>query len=168
VIERTKGQLPRTRSLRLIQPDKLLELLTENYAPPSINQRLTAKTTLTPDQFCRRLTAWRREAAAKVALTGSSSVGQYAVMAREPIQSFYCSNLEMLLQRLGPDLEETDRFPNVEILETDEDFVYFDRRDNLAASPVQTYLELMQGDKRERETAEQLRKAILHPLQKQG
>ena len=59
VIERTKGQLPRTRSLRLIQPDKLLELLTENYAPPQINQRLTAKTTFTPDEFCRRLAEWR-------------------------------------------------------------------------------------------------------------
>ena len=168
VIERTKGQLPRTRSLRLIQPDKLLELLTENYAPPSINQRLTAKTTLTPDQFCRRLMEWRREAAAKVALTGSSSAGQYAVMAREPIQSFYCSNLERLLKQLGPDLEETSRFPNIEFLETDEDFVYFDTRDNLAASPVQTYLELMRGDKREQETAEQLRKTILQPLKKKG
>ena len=168
VTERTKGQLPRTRSLRLIQPDKLLELLTENYAPPSINQRLTAKTTLTPDQFCRRLMEWGRESAAKVALTGSSSAGQYAVMAREPVQSFYCSNLERLLKRLGPDLEETSRFPNIELLETDEDFVYFDVRDNLAASPVQTYLELMHGDKREQETAEQLRKAILQPLKKKG
>ena len=109
-----KGQLPRTRSLRLIQPEKLLELLAENYAPPSINQRFTAKTTLTPDQFCRRLTEWRREAAVKVALTGSSSAGQYAVMAREPIQSFYCSNLEWLLNQLDPDLEETSRFPNIE------------------------------------------------------
>ena len=45
VIER-KGRLPRTRSLRLIQPDKLLELLTENYAPPRIDRRLTAKTAL--------------------------------------------------------------------------------------------------------------------------
>ena len=141
VIERTKGQLPRTRSLRLIQPDKLLELLAENYAPPLVNQRLTAKTALTPDQFCRRLTKWAGESAAKVALTGSSSAGQYAVMAREPIQSFYCSNLERLLKRLGPDLEETSRFPNIELLETDEDFVYFDTRNNLAASPVQTYLE---------------------------
>jgi hypothetical protein len=168
VIERTKGQLPRTRSLRLIQPDTLLELLADNYAPPSINQRLTAKTTLTPDQFCRRLTECGREAATKVALTGSSSVGQYAVMAREPIQSFYCSNLASLLKRLGPDLEETSRFPNIELVETDEDFVYFDTRDNLAASPVQTYLELMQGDKREQETAEQLRKAILQPFKKKG
>jgi len=38
VIERTKGELPRTRSLRLIQPDKLLELLTENYTPPVIKR----------------------------------------------------------------------------------------------------------------------------------
>jgi hypothetical protein len=40
VIERTKGKSPRTRSLRLIQPEKLLELVTANYAPPVIKQRL--------------------------------------------------------------------------------------------------------------------------------
>ena len=101
-------------------------------------------------------------------LTGSSSAGEYAVMAREPVQSFYCSNLESLLQAIRPDLEETSRFPNVELLETDENFVYFDARDNLAASPVQTYLELMRGDKREQETAEQVRKAILQPLKTKG
>ena len=76
--------------------------------------------------------------------------------------------MESLLKRLGPDLEETSRFANIELLETDENFVYFDARDDLVASPVQTYLELMQGDKRERETAEQLRKTILQPLKKKG
>ena len=89
-------------------------------------------------------------------------------MAREPVQTFYCSSLESLLKRFGADLEETSRFPNVELLETDEDFVYFDARDNLAASPVQTYLELMRGDKREQETAEQVRKAILQPPKTKG
>jgi len=168
VIERAKGQLPRTRSLRLIQPEKLLDLLTENYAPPLINQRFAAKTTLTPDQFYRQIVEWGTEAAEKATLTGSSSAGQYAVMAREPIQSLYCSDLGSLVKRLGPDLEETSRFPNIELLETDDDFVYFDARDDLAASPVQTYLELMQGDKREQETAEQLRKAILQPLKTKG
>ena len=89
-------------------------------------------------------------------------------MVREPLQSFYCSSLESLLKRLGSDLEETSRFPDVEFLETDEDFVYFDARDNLAASPVQVYLELMRGDKREQETAEQVRKAILQPFKAKG
>jgi len=168
VIERTKGESPRTRTLRLIQPEKLLELLTANYAPPLIKQRLTAKTTLAPEQFRRRLMEWGRETAEKAVLTGPSSAGGYAVMAREPIQSFYCSNLESLLKRLGSQLEETSRFPNIELLETDEDFVYFDARDNLVASPVQTYLELMRGDKREQETAEQVRKAILQPLKMKG
>jgi hypothetical protein len=152
----------------LIQPEKLLELLAGNYAPPVINQRLTAKTALTPDQFCCRLMECARDAGAKAAMTGSSSAGNYAVMAREPVQSFYCSNLESLSKRLGPDLEATSRFPNVELLETDEDLVYFDTRDNLAASPVQTYLELMQGDKREQDTAEQVRKAILQPRKREG
>jgi len=168
VIERTKGQVPRTRSLRLLQPAKLLDLLTENYAPPVINQRLTAKITLTPGQFCSRVMAWRSDADEQATLTGSSSVGHYAVMAREPIQSLYCSNLESLLKWLGPDVEEASRFANVEFLATDEDFVYFDARDDLAASPVQTFLELMQGDKREQETAEQLRRTILQPLKKKG
>ena len=168
VIERTKGKSPRTRSLRLIQPEKLLELVTGNYAPPVIKQRLTAKTALAPEQFRRRLREWGRETGEKAVLTGSSSAGEYAVMAREPLQSFYCSDLGSLLKRFRADLEETSRFPNVELLETDEDFVYFDARDNLAASPVQTYLELMRGDKREQETAEQVRKAILQPPKTKG
>ena len=69
---------------------------------------------------------------------------------------------------LGTELEETSRFANIELLETDENFVYFDARDDLVASPVQTYLELMQGGKREQETAEQLRKTMLQPLPKIG
>jgi hypothetical protein len=161
VIERTKGRSPRTRSLRLIQPEKLLQLLTTNYVPPLIKQRLTVKTALAPEQLRQRLREWGREIAENAVLTGSSSAGEYAVMAREPVQSFYCSNLDSLFKRLGSDFEETSRFPNVEFLETDENFVYFDARDHLAASPIQTYLELMRGDKREQETAEQVRRAIL-------
>jgi hypothetical protein len=168
VIERTKGKAPRTRNLRLIQPQKLLELVAANYFPPLIKQRLTAKTALAPEQFRRRLREWGREAIEKAVLTGSSSAGEYAVMAREPLQSYYCSNLESLVHGFATELEETSRFPNVEFLETDEDFVYFDARDDLAASPVQTYLELMRGDKREQETAEQVRKAILQPLKTEG
>jgi hypothetical protein len=101
-------------------------------------------------------------------LTGSSSTGEYAVIAREPIQSFYCFNLDSLLKRFGQQLEETSRFPNVELIETEDDFVFFDVRDTLVASPVQSYLELMRGDKREQETAEQIREAILQPLKRKG
>lgn len=74
------------------------------------------------ERFRRRLLEWAREAGEKATLTGSSSSSEYAVMAREPIQSFYCSNLDSLLKRFGSPLEETARFPNVELIETDEEF----------------------------------------------
>jgi hypothetical protein len=50
------------------------------------------------------------------------------------------------------------------VVETDEDIVYFDVRRKRGipwASPVQTYLELMSGDKRDRETAAQLARELL-------
>ncbi len=168
VIERAKGELPRTTSLRLVQPDKLLELLRTNYVPPLVKQRLTAKTSLVSDDLRRELAHRATRADVRVVLTGSSSVGSYAVMAREPIESFYCSNLDFLLRRLGSRIEDASRFPNIELLETDDDFVYFDSRESLAASPIQTYLELMRGDKREQKTAEQVRRMILNRLSRQG
>jgi hypothetical protein len=100
----------------------------------------------------------------KVVLTGASSVEAYAVMAREPVQSYYCTDLDGVLRSMGDDLRETDRFANVNLLQTRDGFVYFDRRPGLVASPIQTYLELANGDKRERETAEQVRRVILEPL----
>jgi hypothetical protein len=39
--------------------------------------------------------------------------------------------------------------------------VYFDRRPGLVASPIQAYLELARGDKREKKTADQVRRVIL-------
>ncbi len=145
-----------------------MELVTANYASPVIKQRVRAKTALAPDQLGQRFGEWGRKTGEDVVLTGASSAGEYAVMAREPIQSFYCSNLDRLLKRFGAQCEETSRFPNVELIETDEEFLYFDARKNLTASPVQAYLEIMRGDNREQETAEQLREAILQPLKEKG
>ncbi len=48
--------------------------------------------------------------------------------------------------------------------ETQDETVYFDiRRDNgaLRASPIQTYLELMSGDKRDRESAAKVADGVL-------
>jgi hypothetical protein len=115
-----------------------------------------------------RLADWEEKSGARVVLTGASSVEAYAVMAREPIQSFYCSDLDGAIKSLGNDIRETDRFANVSLLETKDDFVYFDRRPNLVASPIQCYLELVNGDKRERETADQVKRLILGSLAQAG
>ena len=80
--------------------------------------------------------------------TGFGSVGSYAVMAKEPMQYFYTTDAAATRRTLAEAFEETDRFANVTFMETKDDTVYFDRRTGLVASPVQTYLELVTGDKR--------------------
>jgi hypothetical protein len=155
-------------ALRLLQPDKLLDRLAANYALPAVGRAFRGKCGLRPVELRMRLTEWEEKGGARVVLTGASSVEAYAVMAREPIQSFYCSDLDGAIKSLGNDIRETDHFANVSLLETRDDFVYFDRRPSLVASPIQSYLELINGDKRERETAEQVRRVILGPQAQAG
>ena len=88
------------------------------------------------------------------------------MLAAEPIVPFYTSNIEETLVSLGDAFEATDRFANVAFSETKDDTVYFDSRHKLVASPVQTYLELATGDKRSMETAAQVRRAILEPIER--
>src|SRR5262249_49347257 len=124
-------------------------------------RRFSGKRELGPAELREALAAWEKESGGRVALTGQSSVNAYAAMARESIESFYCSDVSGLIRRLGRKIVETPRFPNVTFLETPERLVFFDRREGLTASPIQVYLELMTGDKRDRETAEQVRRRIL-------
>jgi hypothetical protein len=161
VIERGRGATPVARRLRLLQPEKLLDLLVENYVPPEVGRMFRGKYAQAPEALRERLATREAGGDVKVVLTGTSSVDAYAVMAREPVQSFYCTDVDKVVASLGSDLRETDRFANVTFEETRDDFVYFDRRPGLVASPIQAYLELARGDKREKETADQLRRLIL-------
>jgi hypothetical protein len=89
----------------------------------------------------------------------------YSVLAREPVVAAYCSSApNNLLSALGLKFEVTDRFPNVDLTCTSEELPYFEsiEQDGVDyASPVQTYLELMSGEKRQREAAIQVREYIL-------
>jgi hypothetical protein len=164
LIERSRGKGSAARQLRLIQPDKLLDLLASNYVPPPTDRTLRGKTKLSPEALRDALA----RVGEKVIQTGFGSVGSYAVMAREPMQYFYTTDLAATRRALGDQFEETERFANVTFTATKDDTVYFDRRPGLVASPVQTYLELATGDKRSQETAEQVRRAILGPLEVGG
>lgn len=155
---------PSVRRTRLLQPEKLLDLLARSYTPPEVRRSFRGKCTLQPEELRKRLDSWKSDSSVKVVLTGARSVEAYAIMAREPMQLFYCTDIEAVLRYLGDGIRETDRFANVTLLETRDNFVYFDRRPGLIASPIQSYLELLAGDKRERETADQVRRVILGPL----
>jgi hypothetical protein len=164
VIERARGETPTSRSLRLLQPEKLLHLLCENYSPPEVATSLSGRFAGPPEALVEKLLAWEQRDGRRIVRTGADSVEAYAVMARESVQTFYCSDADAPRKGLGKEFTETERFANVRFLETQDEFVYFDRRSNLLASPVQTYLELATGEKREKETAEQVQRFILGQL----
>lgn len=166
IIERVRRG--RTTRLRLLQPDKLLERLAANYDAPKPSRRFTGKLTRNEEDFEKTLIDWKSDTSERVIRTGATSCGRYATMAREPIARYYCTDLTGLVKHLGESLRETERFPNIQFLETDDTFAYFDPRDDIDASPIQAYLELMSGDKRERETAEQIRQLLIKDLPSSG
>ena len=152
--------------IRLVQPDKLLEKLSENYVLPRVNERVRLKVPGESGTIWELLQKQSQDLNLPFVATGTSSVTQYAVMQRGDVLSVYCPRLEILLERLPG--SRSDRFPNLELVETEDETAYFDARKDgnfWWASPVQVYLELMAGDKRDRETAEQVKSFILANLQ---
>lgn len=149
----------RNDNIRLLQPDKLLEQLSSNYQPPNVRERVRLKVEQGVVEMLRRLS---QKESLPVIATGTSSVSRYAVMQRGDMFSIYSPRIETLLDNLPG--SRTDRFPNLELIETEDETVFFDAReenDFWWASPIQTYLELMAGDKRDRETADQVKSFLL-------
>ena len=154
--------------ISLVQPDKLLDKLAANFSRAKDRPPFRAKVPAEGKELFELLLRAADELKAPIVTTGNGSVSQYAVMQRGPVLPVYCPEPETLFKRLGG--TATDRFPNVEIIEANEPFLYFDAREDRGfrwASPVQVYLELMAGDKRDRETAEQVREFILKDVRRQ-
>ncbi|MBE9544038.1 MAG: hypothetical protein IMF02_06055 [Proteobacteria bacterium] len=155
----------REGTIRLLQPDKLLEKLRENYDPPAVKERVRLKISEENGKVLKLLSKLSQTLDLPLMASGTSSVAQYAVMQRGDLLSVYCPKVEVLLERLPG--SQSDRFPNLELLAIEDETVYFDARQEgnfWWASPVQVYLELMAGDKRDRETAEQLKTLILNDV----
>jgi len=153
----------RNGGIRLLQADKLLEKLAENYAPPNTTKRVRLKIQNDSNEIRGLLAGLSQGSGLSVVATGTSSVARYAVMQRGDMLSVYCNKMNDVVDRL-PRSSETDRFPNLELIETEDETLYFDAREEdgfMWASPVQVYLELKAGDKRDQETAEQLKLSII-------
>ncbi len=155
----------RNGEIRLIQSDKLLEKLSDNYSAPKITERVRLKLTAGNAAIGDLIGRIARKSGVPVMATGTSSVARYAVMQRGDLLSIYCPSIEPFLEQLPG--KQADRFPDVEFIETMDESVYFDARqegDFRWASPVQVYLELMAGDQRDRNTASQVKSHILGEL----
>jgi len=154
--------IQRNKTIQLIQPDKLLEKLSRNYNSPTITGQVRIKISEGRAGIQKLLLNYSKELNIPIVATGLSSVDKFAVMKREELLSVYCPHMDTLLERIQGSI--SDRFPNLEIIETNDEPVYFDawqEGDFRWASPIQVYLELMMGDRRDRETAEQMKSDIL-------
>lgn len=156
---------------RLLQAETLLDQLSKSYRPPRIERQATGQSSVPLPILARLLADSAGEDTDrerfKCVTTGLGSIGQYAIMAREPRLQVYCSNLKRALDVLGERFQETSHFANVELFETRDEFAFFDPRvmDGIPwASPVQVFLELKSGDKRDQETADQVRDRILQEI----
>lgn len=155
--------ITRTETIRLLQPDKLLEKLSENYNAPAVSGRIRLKIPENNKSILKLLSKQSQQLKLPLIASGTSSVTRYTVMQRGDLLTVYCPKVEMLLEKLPG--SQSDRFPNLELLETEDEPVYFDARQEDGfwwASPLQVYMELMVGDKRNQKTAEQLKAAILN------
>ncbi len=156
--------------VRLIQAETLLDQLSRNYRPPRIERQASGEADVPLPVLARLLADRTGDERFRCVTTGLGSIGQYAIMAREPKLQVYCSNLKRALDLLEERFRETPRFANVELFETRDEFAFFDSRlvDGIPwASHVQVFLELMSGDKRDQETADQVRDRILRDIRSQ-
>lgn len=163
IIWREKGLI------KLIQAEKLLDRLVANSKKPAELVQAAGKLQCSQSDVSTAIAIAGRKCGCKTVVTGACSVNQYAAMAREPLVEMYCDiDPHRLVSSLGMQVDGTSRFPNFRLIRTDDPAAFFDARTDgevMYSSPAQCYLELMQGDKREQETAAQVRALILKGIQ---
>ena len=82
--------IAREDTIRLLQPDKLLQELSENYAPPNTRERVRLKVSEGIGTIWELLRKESQELGMPLVAAGTSSVGRYAVMQRGNLLSIYC------------------------------------------------------------------------------
>lgn len=157
LIDRTGGRI------RLTQPDELLDRLVRNYEAPKVIRELQA--VLVDESVSEQLNT--------IATVADSAGIQYAVDIPNSYVPFPGNeDVSIYVESITPFIDanvvrEDTRFPTIRLLETMDPTVYFDRQiiDGVnQVSPVQVYLELTNGTKREREISEPLKAKLLkHP-----
>jgi hypothetical protein len=164
IVDRSEGRIA------LVQPEKLLESLLENYAAPKPERTVQLKTPGGLEEFFRRAEAAAGSAPRlRAVLSGTSSQGRYSAGLRSDTPILYADDLGELKRRTGEAWKPADRFADLTVVETRDPTPFFDARPGECgvrfASPVQAYLELAAGgDKRDSEIARQVRARVLQDL----
>ncbi len=158
----------RSSSIRLTQPGELLDRLVRNYKQPratSMLRGVPVRTSSGDPEDASGMTP--------MAIFGAAAelVGvRYAidlVMSYAPFPG--SEEVTIYVESLAPIIDagairEDDRFATVRLIETSDPTAYFDTRTvgrTARVAPIQVYLELTNGTKREREISDTIRARIL-------
>jgi len=142
--------------IRLLQPEKLLKNLRDQYRRPETVESIPLD--LPEDREDREKFLSELLGGALWVWGGETSAERYATTT--PSQEDRAYTRELPLDEGWIQKYRDDRFYNCILHESRENFLYFGH-DGHWASDVQTYLDLTQGDKREREIAMDLESRIL-------
>lgn len=142
--------------IQVLQPEKLLRRLCEQYRRPSTTESIPLN--LPRPQKEKEAVLTELLGDTRWVWSGATSAERYATTTPAQENEAYTRTLPLDSSRF--DAYRDKRFYNCMLHESKEDFVYFGHNGHWA-SEVQTYLDLMQGDKREREIAQDLEARIL-------
>ncbi len=147
--------------IRLLQPEKLLRNLREEYRRPEPTE--SVRLDLPKDRRKRKETLIKLLDGALWVWDGKTSAERYATTTPSQEDTAYTRELPLDQEQLATFRDE--RFYNCVLHESPDDILYFGH-DGHWASDVQTYLDLMQGDKREQEIAIDIEDRILNRFDK--
>lgn len=154
--------ISRKNGIRLVDGRRLLKNLRENYQKPA-SVRIVRGKVKSLENSLAKMSDNADEADILFAIDEPQ---RYVVFPSNTVlKKVYTEDIDKTLKEVG--FSKDERFPNIELIGTKEPTIYFDRRWDIAegvyyTSPVQIYLELANGGKREKETAEQMAGNILN------
>jgi len=158
----------RSGSIRLTQPGELLDRLVRNYQQPratSIMRGVSVRATANDAGDVSEMTP--------MAIIGAAAEGagvRYAIdLAMSYVPFPGSAEIPIYAESLAPIMDagafrENDRFATVRLIETSDPTAYFDTRivgGTRRVAPIQLYLELANGTKRERDISDTIRARIL-------
>ena len=153
-------------SIRTTDPERILDNLGRNWTTPTYARRQYVKLGGNADAISSlaKLNHDESGLSHRWCITGVSSVKRYVSFGQgAPIQ-VAVADIDAALSTLNASKESVPSFADLDIIESRSDYHYFASEVEKGvrwASKIQTWLELQNGDARQRDAARDLRKLIL-------
>lgn len=151
--------------LRLVNPRLLMERLRTNYKP-KCNPPQLMRSGMNPSQIWGAMYREEFRGTIRYIATGLGSAAHYGVLSDNNRLSLYVNEVHSISTLL--EATPTLAFPNVELIETSDDVLYFnpDQEGGRSwASMFQTWIELANSGPREQQAAQLLEARILDRLE---